>query len=340
MATRINLKEILSWLVLLFAIILLSSTILYAQDVSSDANSKISIRISKEENGKVTKLDTTFDFSDEKTIERLLEKFSSDEEGVTIKRDKKDKDQRLKIRAEISSEKDGKLKEMEKEINISLSDLESQIKESLSKFEEFHFDFNHDFPDNFSFDFKFSDDKLKAGFDADKENFFGNDSIHWKSGCQSKHSGWVADSILSDEYIVIGAEEDEQTPVFEKEITHSDGSKSFVFKRSLKESKTSKKNNESVVKGEEPETLPGLRDLQIFPNPSSGKITISFNSEDEAKTDILILDSSASAKIKMTVKDEIGAFEKKFDLSKYGSGTYILKISRSGKSITKKLIVE
>ena len=340
MTTRINPKELFSWLVLLLAFILFGTTLMYAQDAKSNSNSKVTIRINKEEDGKITKLDTTFDFSDENTIERLIEKFSSEEKGETVKHDKKARDRNIKIRAEVSSEKDGEVKEVEKEINISLSDLESQIRESLNGLKELHFDFSHDFPDSFAFDFQFPDDAFKAGFDDEQGFFFENDSVRWNAKChQMKHVG-IPDSLLTDEYIVIGADEDEPMPVFEKEIVNPDGTKSFIFKRMQSDSKINNKRKKSEIQGNDSETLPGLTDLQIFPNPSSGKITVSFSSKDNEKTDIVILDSNGSTKIQMIVKDEAGVFEKKFDLSKFGAGTYILKISRAGKSITKKLIVE
>ena len=52
----IQTKEILAWIVLVFAIALFSVTISFAQDNTKDKKSEIKIKIQKDENGKKTKI--------------------------------------------------------------------------------------------------------------------------------------------------------------------------------------------------------------------------------------------------------------------------------------------
>ena len=79
--------------------------------------------------------------------------------------------------------------------------------------------------------------------------------------------------------------------------------------------------------------------LEVYPNPSNGKITLEMNkvSSDQYNVNISNL-------IGQTVYSNVqvinGFFKEDIDVTTFGKGTYLITISNSSTSITEKLIVE
>ncbi|MCD4681846.1 MAG: T9SS type A sorting domain-containing protein [Bacteroidales bacterium] len=83
-----------------------------------------------------------------------------------------------------------------------------------------------------------------------------------------------------------------------------------------------------------------MEKLSFHPNPSNGKFTLKFNTEQEGDTDIKIYDINGKEVYNERIKDFDGKYEKEIDISENGSGTYFLKVSQGDKMMTRKIILE
>src|SRR5262245_29367393 len=68
----LQVREALAWLVLTVAVVLFATAFAFAQD-SKKSSGKIHIRMEKEENGKTTRIDTTFDAADMEQAREFME---------------------------------------------------------------------------------------------------------------------------------------------------------------------------------------------------------------------------------------------------------------------------
>ncbi len=80
--------------------------------------------------------------------------------------------------------------------------------------------------------------------------------------------------------------------------------------------------------------------LSFHPNPSDGKFTLKFNTEQKGDTDIRIYDINGKEVYNERVRNFDGKYEKEIDISENGSGTYFLKVSQGEKMMTRKIILE
>ena len=80
--------------------------------------------------------------------------------------------------------------------------------------------------------------------------------------------------------------------------------------------------------------------LSFHPNPSNGKFTLKFNTEQKGDTDIRIYDINGKEVYNERVRNFDGKYEKEIDISENGSGTYFLKVSQGEKMMTRKIILE
>tara|TARA_B100000609_G_C17198511_1_gene426724 strand:- start:929 stop:1642 length:714 start_codon:yes stop_codon:yes gene_type:complete len=81
--------------------------------------------------------------------------------------------------------------------------------------------------------------------------------------------------------------------------------------------------------------------INIYPNPSMGDININFNLEEEVIFDMYIIDAFGKTIISENdIKHNGGEFVRRYDLSKYPNGVYIIKIDTENNSIIKRIVVQ
>lgn len=79
--------------------------------------------------------------------------------------------------------------------------------------------------------------------------------------------------------------------------------------------------------------------LLVFPNPSSGVVTISLAGYEGVKTDLLIMNVIGNIVYKEVVQDASPQFSKTLDLSKLSKGLYYVKIETPSYSEVRKVIL-
>jgi len=79
--------------------------------------------------------------------------------------------------------------------------------------------------------------------------------------------------------------------------------------------------------------------LEVYPNPSNGKITLEMNEVATDKYNVT-LNNLLGQTVYTIEKDINGFFIEDIDITKFGKGTYLITISNSSSIITEKLIVE
>ena len=79
--------------------------------------------------------------------------------------------------------------------------------------------------------------------------------------------------------------------------------------------------------------------VEVFPNPSNGKITLEMN---EVNNDIynVTINNLLGQSVYSSEGYIHGFYKKNIDITKFGKGTYLITISNSSSIITKKLIIE
>ena len=145
MKTRtVNPRELVAWLVLVFAVALFSASIAFAQDKKKKDDGKVHINIIKEENGKKIKIDTTVAAKDLPALKEYLKEKDidfepsahggkmkikkGDDDGETIVMNYGDwdshmsKEEKEKFKAEMKKlhEELGKMKDEMKDIHIEM----------------------------------------------------------------------------------------------------------------------------------------------------------------------------------------------------------------------------
>ncbi len=344
MITRFLSKEFLSWIVLLVSILLLSVSMTFAQGASSN-NGKVTVKIVKEIDGKTERLDTTFDFIDEASIREILKKIDPESE-VNVNLDMKNgKSGRIIIRSESKQEDEDIREELEKDIDRSFDEGNMNIEEAIAKIKDINIKFSDEDGESFSFEFEMpsSDEHgMKIFKDCKKDLKITCDSISKAENLEKRIEKHIIlnDGSGDEEHIMLHGDKNESAPVFEKEIVNSDGSKTFVYKRQQAE------NDEAEVKSEqsggdtEKEILPGVEEFSLYPNPGPGILNVSFVSSSKADTEIRIMDSNGKVVIEEIEKNQIGSFQRKFNLNKAGKGTYYLQFSHNGRIISRKIIIK
>ncbi|MFM8917296.1 MAG: T9SS type A sorting domain-containing protein, partial [Bacteroidota bacterium] len=90
----------------------------------------------------------------------------------------------------------------------------------------------------------------------------------------------------------------------------------------------------------------GLADLftsgnmNVFPNPTSGKFEISFESANTRDFTIRISDPAGTSIISESFERFNGEFKRNYDLSKLAKGVYVLEVISNEKTVSKKLVVQ
>lgn len=81
-------------------------------------------------------------------------------------------------------------------------------------------------------------------------------------------------------------------------------------------------------------------EVKVFPNPSSGVITIAFNQKEKAKTAIKVMDVAGKVVYEENLGKFSGNYNKELDLKEFGAGTYVVEIASGEARTTKKVIIQ
>lgn len=328
MKKSINPKEALAWIVLVCAAFLFSITIAFAQDKSKSSTGKISIKIIKKEDGKTTKIDTTINSNDNAALEKILKDAGGKEHmsfnfsfpeapeppGSHFRKhsDKKMTEQEREEFKEAMKNLDEEMKDLHEKIKDIHIEIESEKDEEEGRAYSYHFEMPPMPP-------------VPPMFDKD-DDFFSDHDCKGKISFRSFFHDDM-DSLEDDDHVIIIGDKNETAPVFEREITGKHGEKVFVYKRSKPE--VSKDDLQSKDE-----------DVKLYPNPSQGKFTLSFNVDKKSELRIRIYNNVGKEVYTETLKDFNGYYFNQVDLSGKGKGNYILKITYGEKTITEKFVIE
>lgn len=83
-----------------------------------------------------------------------------------------------------------------------------------------------------------------------------------------------------------------------------------------------------------------IDDLRFSPNPSDGKITLSFTLEEKKTVIINIYDINGNIVYTETIKDFQGTYNKEIDISDKGTGAFFLQIIQGLYDVIKKIIIQ
>jgi len=83
-----------------------------------------------------------------------------------------------------------------------------------------------------------------------------------------------------------------------------------------------------------------VENLKFSPNPSDGKINLSFTLEDQKEVTINIYDINGNVVYTETVRDFQGTYQKEIDISDKGTGAFFLQIVQGLYDVIKKIIIQ
>lgn len=345
-------KELLAWIALVFAVMLLGVSLAIAQEGSDKKNSKedgsLRLKISKTENGKTVKVDTTLSLNNLSELDKILDQLGVEHDFQFDSRENENAKEPGK-RAHHKKDKvviyhnfdfsDKKQEEIEKEMESAMKNAEKEWEKAGKAMRNIHIEINGNDTSNFNFDFEMPpmppipempdvSDLMK-----DCEIYKNRNGRFFKEDYMDQFDG--LDSLSDSDHIIFFGDEDEKAPVLEKEIIGKNGQKVFVFKRSNDSPSVSKdEDGASTFSKDE------LKHLRYYPNPSRGKFDLDFNVSTKGDVEILVLTPNGETVYSENLKNFSGEYSNQIDLSEKGKGNYLLKITQNGKHITKKIIVE
>ncbi len=88
-----------------------------------------------------------------------------------------------------------------------------------------------------------------------------------------------------------------------------------------------------------PENTLSVSTFELYPNPTSGQVTIKFETPEKMATRVSIVDLAGKEVFTEEMPNFSGVFNKKIDLSDSNEGIYFLKIQQGAKVFTEKIIV-
>jgi hypothetical protein len=128
---------------------------------------------------------------------------------------------------------------------------------------------------------------------------------------------------------------------FDSNDNHQPAIKKIVVKDPQENSPSSVQNETTVSKPVNPENYKlALNDFKIFPNPSQGKVEISFQSGLSEPVEITILDASGRTVIEEIFPAPGGTFHQSFELNEGSRGTYLVQIRQGEKWHHEKVILK
>ncbi|RNI27976.1 T9SS C-terminal target domain-containing protein [Rufibacter immobilis] len=81
-------------------------------------------------------------------------------------------------------------------------------------------------------------------------------------------------------------------------------------------------------------------ELELYPNPTSGRLKLSFTVQNKSKAKLRVVDSQGKKVYQEDLGTVQGAFSKELDLSRYGRGAYVVQVQVGNWSKSGKVIVE
>lgn len=88
------------------------------------------------------------------------------------------------------------------------------------------------------------------------------------------------------------------------------------------------------------QTVSDKGEISVFPNPSSGVITIAFEQGEKEKTTIQVMDVTGKVVFKENLGKFSGSYKKEVNLKEFGAGTYVVEIATGEKRTTKKVLIQ
>ncbi|MEO8087479.1 MAG: hypothetical protein ABI763_11695, partial [Bacteroidota bacterium] len=291
--TRLQIREILAWIVLVCAIVLFSVSFSVAQDKKKSKNSEIKIKIQRDENGKKTSIDTTITADQLPALKEYLKDLNIDFDADVNGWGFKDGDIKGSGNMNIHFRHPEMSKEDREAFERDMEKLKSEMKDLDHELKGMHiemFGFDDNDPENFDLHLKMPR-VPKAPMPPGSSNafyFYGDDDDSDSECDHGKHFNFnfhsmsddVPDSLNDEKHIILYGAKGEETPVLEKQITTKDGEKIFIFKRALPKSETAKASASMPV-----------TKVKVYPNPGDGKISLSFTAN--SKGDVLLIISDA-----------------------------------------------
>lgn len=80
--------------------------------------------------------------------------------------------------------------------------------------------------------------------------------------------------------------------------------------------------------------------VSVYPNPSSGMVTVHLNQTEKLKTRIEISDAQGKVVFKDNLGNFSGEYTKELDLKKHGAGTYIIQIEQGNQVSSEKIVIQ
>ena len=343
MNNRIQIREILAWMTLAIAMLLFSVTIVFAQTKTinvENEDGKVHIKISKIENGRETKIDTSFNETDDMNVDEIIESLE-DRDPTTINSHKKiikhkSGNQSLSKKhitidlnfPEMTQADKDKLHESWEE---SMKEMRKGIEKSIKSLKNMYIqiDGNSDDKDEFQFHFNLPYDESAKSNDCDGYSYT------YKFSHENDDE---SDGLKDEDHIVIIGDKDEKPPVLEKVVSSKNGKQIFIYKR-VDSSKESGKKNISRDEDIKKTNKTDIRDLHYYPNPTGGKFKLTFHTDLKDDITIQVVDENGKEVFSEKISNFDGDYSKEIDLGNHSKGNYFLKIFQSGKSLTKKIVL-
>lgn len=326
MNIRIQLREILAWITLLIAIVLFSVSVSFAQvnTVSvMNKNGKIEVKVESETNGKIVKSDTSFTIKDEKDLDKIVDAYVDAKSGnqsnkkqssSDSKNNKEVKKKKIIIDLDVPEISEKEKEEINEEIRNAMNEVENSLHEAYNSLKKLHIHIDTDE------DFKGDENKSQVHVEKHfkREGEHGNEEIDH-----------LRDSLSDNHFIILG-DENETAPTLEKVMTSKSGKKVFVYRKSG----TISKSDKAINKIEK-----GMDQLTIYPNPSNGKLSVKFVSDNKEDIAVKILDEYGKTVWNEKEIEFNGEYSKEIDFTSFNKGVYIVKVSQGKRTVSEKLIL-
>lgn len=359
-----NIKTIVAVFFAALCILALGAS-LFAQEVNGATKNErtkiITLKIVEDENGKVTKVDTTFTFEGEDQSDQFF--YWNDENNLQYDLSKLDS-MMFNFKFEGFS-----LDSIEKSMIFINSKMEEEIKGLEKDLEKMR-----------SYEFKIVDSMENCSMkqiwvtvdDGINDSIIGNNIRMIKSNNDKiVIIGSPAATISTDDQnIIISSEFDDETGRQMKTVTVSsevntedsdgktitviindddvdtmetEGEKTVVIRKSIvtvvsSDDATVEELKSAGIKEENGELEPV--DLKFAPNPNQGNFNLSFTLKDKNTVTINIFDINGKLIYTETLKDFEGTYNKEIDISNNGTGPYFLQIIQGIYDLVRKIIIQ
>jgi hypothetical protein len=322
-------REWLAWLALTLSLVLFAATVSLAQQPAPErASGTVHLKLEKEEDGKTTRIDTTFDLQDMDHLHDMLRSFDSSldpDEGMNFPDGGRMEKMFRLHHPELSPEDREKF-------DAEMGQLRERMKDLRKEMRELRIELLAD-----------------SGLEAPTRGDF-----HWRSddgasfadpgtGALRKHRQCIrinTDSLDGGTGSIILESPDGEQHVIRLD-ENGDEEKIIIIRKSHDGGKES---GSAAPAARQPSAanaakLP-VRAMKVFPNPGDGRLTVSFRLEREGETTVDVTDAAGTSVYREKLSHFSGIYEKQLDLSGKAKGTYYLTVTQDGRSATRKFVIE